>query len=71
MPIVCYMISSTSLTAFSGATTTAPLSSPDAVRLVRDAGPSSAQAAPAPRPLQPGLAPPGSTPRGSLLNLQV
>lgn len=63
------MISSTSLTAFSG--TTAPLGSPGAVRPVRDIGASPAQAAPAPRPLQPGLAPPGNTPRGSLLNLQV
>lgn len=64
------MISSTSLTAFSGATTTAPLSRPGAARLVRDIGPSPAQAAPAPRP-QSGSAPSGNTPRGSLLNLQV
>lgn len=65
------MISPTSLTAFSGATTTAPLSRPGAARLVRDIGPSPAQAAPAPRPLQSGPAPSGNTPRGSLLNLQV
>ncbi len=65
------MISPTSLTAFFGATTTAPLSRPGAARLVREAGPPSAQAATAPRPLQSGSAPPGNTPRGSLLNLQV
>ena len=68
------MISSTSLTAFSGTTAplgSPPLSGPGAVRPVRDIGASPALAAPAPRPLQPGLAPPGNTPRGSLLNLQV
>ena len=66
------MIHSTSLPAFSG--NTAPLQRPAPVRPVRDLVPQPAQAAPALRPLsgtQPGVVPPGNTPRGSLLNLQV
>ena len=66
------MIHSTSLPAFSGAT--APLQRPAPARPVRDLVPQSAQAAPALRSkpgAQPGVVPPGNTPRGSLLNLQV
>ena len=66
------MIHSTSLPAFSG-TTVAP-QRPAAVRPARDLVPQSAQATPALRlqpGAQPGVVPPGNTPRGSLLNLQV
>lgn len=66
------MIHSSSLSAFSG--TVAAPSRPSPVRPVRDLVPQSAQAAPTLR-LQPsaqqGVVPPGNTPRGSLLNLQV
>ena len=66
------MIHSSSLGAFSGAIT-AP-QRPTPVRPARDLVPQSAQAAPALRlqpGAQPGVVPPGNTPRGSLLNLQV
>ncbi len=64
------MIHSTSLPAFSGA---APAGRSPPVRPVRDMVPQLAQAAPL-RPqlgAQQGVMPPGNTPRGSLLNLQV
>jgi len=65
------MISSNSLTAFSGTPATAPASRTGPVRPVRDAGPP-AQAAQRPLEAKPqGVVPPGNTPRGSLLNLQV
>jgi len=65
-PILPGMIHPTSLPAFSGA---APAVRSPPVRPVRDVVPQSVQAAPL-RP-QPGVVPPGNTPRGSLLNLQV
>ncbi len=66
------MIHSSSLGAFSGAIT-AP-QRPTPVRPVRDLVPQSAQATSTLRlqpGAQPGVVPPGNTPRGSLLNLQV
>ena len=66
------MIHSSSLSAFSGAI--AAPSGPTSVRPVRDLVPQSAQTAPTLRlqpGTQPGVVPPGNTPRGSLLNLQV
>lgn len=67
------MIHSSSLPAFSGAVTTPQRPTP--VRPVRDLVPqSAAQATPTLRlqpGTQPGVMPPGNTPRGSLLNLQV
>jgi len=66
------MIHSSSLPAFSG--TVATPQRPTAVRPARDLVPQPTQAAPTLR-LQPGaqsgVVPPGNTPRGSLLNLQV
>lgn len=70
--ILSGMIHSSSLSAFSG--TIAAPSRPTPVRPVRDLVPQSAQAAPTLRlqsGAQPGVVPPGNTPRGSLLNLQV
>ena len=66
------MIHSSSLSAFSG--TIAAPSRPTPVRPARDLVAQSAQATPTRRPqpgAQPGVVPPGNTPRGSLLNLQV
>ncbi len=64
------MISSHSLTAFSGVPATAPAQRPGPVRPVRDAG-LPAQAAQRPLEAKPQVVPPGNTPRGSLVNLQV
>ena len=67
------MISSNSLTAFSGVPATAPAQRPGPVRPVRparDAGPP-AQAAQRPLEAKPQVVPPSNTPRGSLVNLQV
>lgn len=68
------MLTTNSLSAFSGANTTTPLQQAGAPRLVReqrdqrDQPP--VQASPLAKPL-PGTAPSGFTPRGSLLNLSV
>lgn len=64
------MISSNSLTAFSGVPATAPAQRPGPVRPARDAEPP-AQAARRPLEARPQVVPPGNTPRGSLVNLQV
>ena len=68
---VLRMLSTSSLQAFSGATTTSPVGgAAAAARLVRgqsDATPSPRSAAPALPDARPGLPPP----RGSLLNLSV
>ena len=65
------MISSTSLTAFSGTQQAAPTQRPGALRPVRDAGPPAQAARPPPEAKPQGVVPPGNTPRGSLLNMQV
>ena len=67
------MLSTNSLSAFSGATTTAPLDRGAAVRLVRDrATPEQQPGAAAPDKLTlPSTPPTRLMPRGSLLNLSV
>ena len=66
------MISTSSLSAFSGAVSL-PKPQPSPVRSVREqreAGPA-ASASPLGKQPLPGAVPPGRTPRGSLLNLSV
>ena len=77
LTLLC-MISANSLSAFSGATATAPLNRPagvggvQPVRLLRGTADQPAPAAPAQAaPLSGGAAPKGPMPRGSLLNLAV
>ncbi len=67
------MISTNSLSAFSGAASVPARQQPSPVRQIReqrDAGPQASATAPGKQTL-PGGAPPGHTPRGSLLNLSV
>ncbi len=66
------MLSTNSLSAFSGATTTAPLDRGAAVRLVRDRATQDQPGAAAPDKLTlPSTPPTRLMPRGSLLNLSV
>ena len=70
MPV---MISTNSLSAFSGAASIPKQQPPNPVRLVREqreAGPV-ASASPLGKQALPGAGPSGHTPRGSLLNLSV
>ena len=68
---VLYMLSTSSLQAFSGATTTAPLNRPDPANPVRLARAQPQAAARQASPALPGTAPANPPPRGSLLNLSV
>lgn len=62
-----HMLSTNSLSAFSGANATAPLHRPGQARLVQ---PAKDMASPAPAE-RPAPLPPGPRPRGSLVNLSV
>ena len=67
------MLSTNSLSAFSGATSIPPLQQSSPIRPVREqreANPAASALALGKQGL-PGAAPPGHTPRGSLLNLSV
>ncbi len=67
------MLSTNSLSAFSGPASIPPLQQSSPIRPVReqrDAGPA-ALVSPLGKQGLPGAAPPGHTPRGSLLNLSV
>ncbi len=67
------MLSTNSLSAFSGAASIPKLPQPSPIRPIREqreAGPV-ASALPLGKQALPGAAPPGHTPRGSLLNLSV
>lgn len=69
---VVRMLSTNSLSAFSGATTTPALDRSGAARLVRDRAPQDAAAAAAPgKTALPDAPPTRLMPRGSLLNLSV
>ncbi len=66
------MLSTNSLSAFSGAASIPKLQQPSPVRLVREQREAPvASASPLGKQALPGAAPPGHTPRGSLLNLSV
>lgn len=69
--IVLHMLATNSLSAFSGASTTAPLARPGPVRLVRSPAGDGPPPAPPDLPPPPLNVQPGLRPRGSLLNLSV
>lgn len=66
------MLSTNSLSAFSGTASIPKLPQPSPIRPVREQREAPmASASPLGRQALPGAAPPGHTPRGSLLNLSV
>ena len=72
-PTVPIMISTNSLSAFSGAVSLSKPQQPSPIRAAREqreAG-QAASASPLGKQALPGVTPPGHTPRGSLLNLSV